>query len=72
MALLNDPGRDFELLLYNTGLKLKEIAAAVGRDPSNVRATVRAHVMNPRYIEAVETMGYDIEIVYIRKGDKRK
>ena len=72
MALLNDPARDFELMLYNTGLKLKEIAAAVGRDPSNVRATVRAHVINPRYVEAVESMGYDIEIVYIRKGEKRK
>ena len=72
MALLNDPARDFEIMLYDTGLKLKEIAAAVGRDPSNVRATVRAHVMNPRYIEAVDSMGYDIKIVYIRKGEKRK
>lgn len=71
MALLNDPARDFELMLYDTGLKLKEIAATVGRDPSNVRATVRAHVMNPRYIEAVESMGYDIKIVYIRKGEKK-
>ena len=71
MALLNDPARDFELMLYNTGLKLKEIAATVGRDPSNVRATVRAHVMNPRYIEAVESMGYDIQIVYIRKGETK-
>lgn len=71
MALLNDPARDFEIMLYDTGLKLKEIAAAVGRDPSNVRATVRAHVMNPRYIEAVESMGYDIKIVYIRKGEKK-
>lgn len=72
MALLNDPARDFEIMLYDTGLKLKEIAAAVGRDPSNVRATVRAHVMNPRYIEAVDSMGYDIKIVYIRKGEERK
>lgn len=72
MALLNDPARDFEIMLYDTGLKLKEIAAAVGRDPSNVRATVRAHVMNPRYIEAVDSMGYDIKIVYIRKGETRK
>ena len=72
MALLNDPARDFELMLYNTGLKLKEIAAAVGRDPSNVRATDRAHVINPRYIEAVDCMVYDIEIVYIIKGEKRK
>lgn len=71
MALLNDPARDFEIMLYDTGLKLKEIAATVGRDPSNVRATVRAHVMNPRYIEAVESMGYDIKIVYIRKGEKK-
>lgn len=71
MALLNDPARDFEIMLYDTGLKLKEIAAAVGRDPSNVRATVRAHVMNPRYIEAVDSMGYDIKIVYIRKGEKK-
>ena len=72
MALLNDPARDFEIMLYDTGLKLKEIAAAVGRDPSNVRATVRAHVMNPRYIEAIDSMGYDIKIVYIRKGETRK
>lgn len=72
MALLNDPARDFEIMLYDTGLKLKELAAAVGRDPSNVRATVRAHVMNPRYIEAVDSMGYDIKIVYIRKGEERK
>ena len=72
MALLNDPARDFEIMLYDTGLKLKEIAAAVGRDPSNVRATVRAHVMNPRDIEAVDSMGYDIKIVYIRKGETRK
>ena len=60
------------VIMYEVLSELKEIAAAVGRDPSNVRATVRAHVMNPRYIEAVDTMGYDIEIVYIRKGEKRK
>ena len=67
MALRNDPARDFEMLLYQSGLKLKEIAAAVGRDPSNLRATVRAHVMNGRYIEAVDSLGYDIEIIYIKK-----
>lgn len=71
MALINDPAKDFELLLYQSGLKLKEIAAAVGRDPSNVRATVRSHVMNSRYIEAVDTLGYDIEIIYIKKERKR-
>lgn len=71
MALINDPAKDFELLLYQSGLKLKEIAAAVGRDPSNVRATVRSHVMNSRYIEAVDTLGYDIEIIYIKKEKRR-
>lgn len=71
MALRNDPARDFEMLLYQSGLKLKEIAAAVGRDPSNLRATVRAHVMNNRYIEAVDSLGYDIEIIYIKKEKKK-
>ena len=71
MALKNDPARDFELMLYKSGIKLKDLAAAVGRDPSNLRATVRSHVMNSRYIEAVDSLGYDIEIIYIRK-DQRK
>lgn len=71
MALKNDPARDFELMLYQSGIKLKDLAAAVGRDPSNLRATVRSHVMKSRYIEAVDSLGYDIEIIYIRK-DQRK
>lgn len=71
MALKNDPARDFELMLYQSGIKLKDLAAAVGRDPSNLRATVRSHVMNSRYIEAVDSLGYDIEIIYIRKDQKK-
>lgn len=71
MALLNDPAKDFDMLLYQTGIKLKEIAAAVGRDPSNLRATVHSRVINNRYVETVDRLGYDIKITYVRKERKR-
>lgn len=71
MALLNNLIQDFDLMLHESGMKLKEVATAVGRDPSNLRATVRSQVINSRYIEAVDTMGYDIKIIHIKKENKK-
>lgn len=70
MALLNDTAKDFKILLAKSDLNLKGLAEAVGRDPANVLATARSHVISRRYVEAIDKLGYDIKIYYLEKERK--
>ena len=69
--VINNFEQDFDELLRRSGKSVTEVGRASGIAEPLVRRTFKAvNVVTKGVVKVCEVMGYDLKVVYVKRGDK--
>jgi len=69
MALLNKPRDDLRRLKRSAKKQYKEITAEMGVSHQRVAQIYGTQVVNHRFLDLCELLGYDVQLVYIKRKE---
>lgn len=67
--VINNFEEEFKKLLQRSGKTQTEIARMTGMQRPNVGRTVKLMGLPQRYVDIMEALGYDLKVVYVKRGD---
>lgn len=68
--VINDFPEDFKKLKVMSKMTDTEIAEKLKMSRPNVSRVMKGGVIPKRFEEIYEAMGYDLKVVYVKRGDK--
>lgn len=65
--LKNDLKMDYKMIQLKSSMTWVEIGKKVGKTNMSASQVVRGKIISQTFIDAMDAMGYDIQIVYVPK-----
>lgn len=67
--LLNNTEKDIKMLLLDEGMTQKAVADTQGKTLAQINAAIKHKApLNKSFVEILDTLGYDIQIEYVKRG----
>lgn len=67
--VLNNFDEEFKKLLQRSGKSQTELARMTGMQRPNVGRSAKTAGLPQKYVDVMEAMGYDLKVVYIKRGE---
>ena len=65
--ILNSKHKDIKELAVIKGMNLRQVADKCGKSKQGLNKILNGEGFNGEFVKVVESLGYDIEIVYVEK-----
>lgn len=65
--ILNSKHKDIKELAVIKGMNLRQVADASGKTKQGLNSILNKQGITGEYVKIVESLGYDIEMVYVEK-----
>ena len=66
----NDFVIDLKAIMRREGKTMESIGEELGLNKATISKRARGKVINKGYVELMETLGYDIEVKYIKRSEE--
>ena len=67
--VINDFSRDIKTLQEKEGMTQTELAKKLGMQQNGISQAIKGKIIPKRYADVVETLGYDIKVVYVKRDN---
>ncbi len=61
---------EVKILSIQSGVKFSTVASDMGVAPSAITIALKANVVNARFIEICEAIGYDVKLEFIKRENE--